>query len=98
MVTNQFKIQLLETTAALITAAFGLVAALAWNEAIKAIIAEYLGADGTLVGLVVYALIVTVIAVIATILIARALGKLKALAAEEDEKKAAKKEAEKKEE
>ena len=28
---NTFKIQLLETTAALITAAFGLVAALAWN-------------------------------------------------------------------
>ncbi len=77
---NTFKIQLLETTAALITAAFGLVAALAWNEAIKAIIAEFLGDDGTLVGLVVYALIVTVIAVIATILIARALGKLKAAA------------------
>ena len=91
-VTNQFKIQLLETTAALITAAFGLVAALAWNEAIKAIIAEFLGDDGTLVGLVVYAIIVTIIAVIATLLIARALGKLKALAAKEDEEKAAKKE------
>ena len=83
---NTFKIQLLETTAALITAAFGLVAALAWNEAIKAIIAEFLGADGTLVGLVVYAIIVTIIAVIATLLIARALGKLKAAAKADEEK------------
>ncbi|MBQ7701881.1 MAG: hypothetical protein IJT54_05705 [Candidatus Methanomethylophilaceae archaeon] len=78
MADNTFKIQLLETTAALITAAFGLVAALAWNEAIKAIIAEFLGSDGTIPGLVAYAMIVTVIAVIATLLIARAIGKLKA--------------------
>jgi len=77
MASNKFKIQLLETTAALVTAAFGLVAALAWNEAIKAIIAEFLGSDGTLVGNLVYAIIVTIIAVIATLLVARALGKLK---------------------
>ena len=77
MADNTFKIQLLETTAALITAAFGLVAALAWNEAIKAIIAEFLGADGTIPGLVAYAMIVTVIAVIATLLIAMALAKAK---------------------
>ena len=31
----EFKVQLLETFASLITAAFGLVAALAWNDTIK---------------------------------------------------------------
>jgi len=82
---NAFKIQLLETTAALITAAFGLVAALAWNETIKSIINTYVSSDNTVWGNLVYAIIVTIIAVAATMLIARALGKLKAAEAEEKE-------------
>ncbi len=82
---NAFKIQLLETTAALITAAFGLVAALAWNETIKSIINTYLSSDNTVWGNLVYAIVVTIIAVAATMLIARALGKLKAAEAEEKE-------------
>ena len=73
----------LETTAALITSAFGLVAALAWNEAIKAAIAMWLSADDEVIGLVIYALIVTVIAVIATLLIAMALAKAKEVVGEE---------------
>jgi membrane protein YdbS with pleckstrin-like domain len=73
----EFKVQLLETFAALITAAFGLVAALAWNEAIKEMVARVFGSSDDLVGLVVYAIIVTVLAVIMTLLIARALGKAK---------------------
>lgn len=81
---NKFKIQLLETTAALITAAFGLVAALAWNETIKSIIDTYLSSDDTIWGNLVYAIVVTIIAVAATMLIARAIGKLKA--AEEEKK------------
>ena len=81
---TSFKVLFLETTAALITSAFGLVAALAWNEAIKAAIALWLSADDEVIGLVIYALIVTVIAVIATILIAMALAKAKeAVGAEE---------------
>ena len=74
---TSFKVMFLETTAALITSAFGLVAALAWNEAIKAAIALWLSADDEVIGLVIYALIVTVIAVIATLLIALALAKAK---------------------
>jgi len=35
------KTLFLETFAALITAAFGLITALAWNEAIKALIAQF---------------------------------------------------------
>ncbi|MFA6679806.1 MAG: DUF5654 family protein [Candidatus Methanomethylophilaceae archaeon] len=74
---NKFKIQLLETTAALITAAFGLVAALAWNAAIQALITEFISKDNGLIGQFVYAIIVTVIAVVMTLLIARSIGKLK---------------------
>ena len=81
---GKFKVMFLETTAALITSAFGLVAALAWNEAIKAAIALWLSADDEVIGFVIYALIVTVIAVIATLLIAMALAKAKeAVGAEE---------------
>jgi len=70
--------QILETIAALLTAAFGLIAALAWNEAIKELIAQYFAAGDALMGLFIYAIIVTVIAGIAGLLIARSLAKLKA--------------------
>ncbi len=83
---SAFKVQLLETFAALITAAFGLVAALAWNETIKQAVAAVFGTEDDLLGLTVYAIIVTVLAVIMTLLIARALGKAKASLAEEEEK------------
>jgi len=71
------KIQVLETIAALMTAAFGFIAALAWNEAIKAAIAKYFSAGSGLTALFIYAIIVTILAVIAGVLIARALGKAK---------------------
>ena len=74
---NEFKVQLLETFASLITAAFGLVAALAWNEAIKQMVAAVFNSSDDLVGLCVYAIIVTVLAVIMTLLIARSLNNAK---------------------
>ena len=83
---NSFKVQLLETFAALITAAFGLVAALAWNEAIKQAVAAVFGTEDDLLGLTVYAIIVTILAVIMTLLIARALSKAKAALIEEEKK------------
>ena len=83
---NTFKVQLLETFAALITAAFGLVAALAWNEAIKQAVAAVFGTEDDLLGLTVYAIIVTVLAVIMTLLIARSLSKAKAAMLEEESK------------
>jgi len=67
----------LETFAALITAAFGLVAALAWNETIKAAVKLVFGEADDLLGNFIYAIIVTILAVIMTIWIARALGKAK---------------------
>lgn len=65
------KTEVVEKLAALITAAFGLVAALAWNDAIKAIFSSVFGENSTMVAMIVYAVIVTLIAVIATIWIGR---------------------------
>jgi hypothetical protein len=53
----------LQTMIALASAAFGLVAALAWNEAIKATLAK-LNLGDSLAGLYTYAVLATIIAVI----------------------------------
>ena len=77
MAPKPFKIQLVETFATLMTAAFGMIAALAWNTAIKAFIDEYFASGSTVVPLFVYAVFITVVAVICIVLIARTLGRLK---------------------
>lgn len=64
--------ELLDKLGALVTAAFGLVAALAWNEAIQSFFREFFGPQDTLMPKVIYAVIVTVIAVVFTFFIARA--------------------------
>jgi len=87
------KLQFLETTSALMTAAFGLVAALAWNGAITGLINNYFPPEegNNLVPLLIYAVIVTIIAVICIVLIARTIGNYKdKLAEEEAAKEAAK--------
>lgn len=71
------KVVALDKIAALITAAFGLVAALAWNAAIIAIFKEIFGEADSIVPLVIYAVLVTITAVILTILVARALSNAK---------------------
>jgi hypothetical protein len=53
----------IQTMIALASAAFGLVAALAWNEAIKATLA-YLNLGDSLAGLYTYAVIATVLAIV----------------------------------
>ena len=64
--------EVLDKMAALITAAFGLVAALAWNGFILALFKQLFGTTQGIVPNLAYALVVTVIAVIATLFIARA--------------------------
>jgi TRAP-type C4-dicarboxylate transport system permease small subunit len=72
------KIQVMDTIAALMTAAFGLIAALAWNTAIADAVHQYFSKPGDqLMGEFVYAIIVTILAVVAILLIARAIAKLK---------------------
>ena len=50
----------------LATSAFGLVAALAWNEAIRTLFSEIFGTASGIISLFVYAIVVTFIAVIVT--------------------------------
>ena len=76
------KKDVLEKVSALIIAAFGLVAALAWNDAIKALFAGPCGSEGagalcTLSsgGPWVYAIIVTIIAVLVTMWVGKAVAK-----------------------
>jgi len=61
------KPEVVDKFAALITAAFGLVAALAWNGAILAIFKKIFGTAEGIGPMLVYAVIVTLIAVFLTI-------------------------------
>ena len=65
----------IKAVAALITAAFGLVAALAWNTAIQEIFRVAFGDQGGVIPMLIYAVAVTIIAVIATLAIGRAAAK-----------------------
>jgi hypothetical protein len=56
----------------LAAASLGLVAALAWNEAIKALIRKVLGEDDSLAGLFTYAILATAVAVIVLLILGNA--------------------------
>lgn len=64
---NEFK----ERLVVLVTSAFGLVAALFWNDAIKAFIQSYIPTGNSWPYMMVSAVIVTIIAVIAIVMISR---------------------------
>ena len=66
----------IKTIITLVTTAFGLVAGLAWNDAIQKLIESVMGAGDALTGLFIYAIVVTIIAVIVTILLARVAAKM----------------------
>jgi uncharacterized membrane protein YidH (DUF202 family) len=65
------KGEYLKVVAALVTTAFGLIAALAWQAAITAIFKQVFGTADSIPATLSYAIIVTIIAVLATIWIAR---------------------------
>jgi len=69
--------EIVEKMAALVTVAFGLVAALAWNGAIQAIFKKAFGTAEGIVPMLVYAVVVTLIAVVATIWVGKASAKAK---------------------
>jgi len=71
------KKDVIEKIAMLVTGAFGLVAALAWNGAIQATFVNIFGAASSLWAMFGYAVIITIIAVLASIWI----GKVQARAA-----------------
>ena len=64
--------EVIEKVSALVTAAFGLVAALAWNTAIQEIFRLIFGDQSGVWAMIFYAVVVTIIAVVVTILVGRA--------------------------
>lgn len=70
MADKEFRKALLKQMVALSTAGFGLVAALAWNEAIQAFVEEYLvkyaSAGSGILSRFTYAIVITVVAVLVT--------------------------------
>ena len=75
MASNVGKL-IMETILGLITTAFAFVAGLAWNEAIQALIQQFVGTGSALTSLFTYAIIVSVIAVIVTVILARFAAKM----------------------
>ena len=73
---SEIKQATVKNISALMTAAFGLVAALAWNSAIQKLFTLIFGTAGGLYAMLSYALVVTIIAVIVTVYIGRVAGKL----------------------
>ena len=64
--------EVIEKVAALVTAAFGLIAALAWNTAIQEIFRIIFGDQSGVLAMIFYAVVVTIVAIVVTIMIGRA--------------------------
>lgn len=71
------KLEIIEKIATLVTTAFGLVAALAWNSAIQEIFNQFFGDAKGVMAMLFYAVVVTIIAVVATIWIGQIAEKAK---------------------
>jgi uncharacterized membrane protein YqjE len=71
------QIQILEKMSQLMTAAFGLVAALAWNDAMKLLIKVAFGETQRLRVLFGYAALITIVAVLASLWVANVTHKVK---------------------
>lgn len=73
---DQVHKEILKTISVLMTTAFAFVAGSAWNEAIQTLIKEFIGTSGSAVSsMLIYAIVVTVIAVVVTLFIGRLVGK-----------------------
>lgn len=79
--------QVLLQSLTLISSAFALVAALAWNEAIKALIERYVPTGSGLYSRFAYAIIVTAVVVIVSTRLSRLTQTIDPEAAEKNEKK-----------
>jgi len=61
-----FKRHVVRTLVTMISTAFGLVAALAWNETVKDLVNRFIQPGSTTISLLIYAISVTILAVIIT--------------------------------
>lgn len=76
---KKFHVELLRQMLTLATAGFGLVAALAWNSLIQEFVSEYIKKwipGGGLISLLIYAVLITIIAVLVTFELSRVLRRL----------------------
>lgn len=68
--------EILKTISVLMTTAFAFVAGSAWNEAIQTLIKEFIGESGSAVSsMLIYAIVVTIVAVVVTLFIGRLVGR-----------------------
>lgn len=74
---KDLKLEILEKVSTLATAGFGLVAALAWNDAIQKLFKKIFGDASSLVAMFGYAILVTIIVVLVTFYLGKATSKLK---------------------
>ncbi|HLD28107.1 MAG TPA: DUF5654 family protein [Patescibacteria group bacterium] len=83
---KSLKIEILEKMAGLATAGFGLVAALAWNDAIKGLFTIIFPKAGSIIAQFGYAIIITIIIVLITIKLGKLVDFAKKQLADEKEK------------
>ena len=76
MASKEMTKMILQSMIALSSAALGLVAALAWNDAIKETMKQLLGDDESLTSKYTYAIFATLIAVIVVLVLARIAAKV----------------------
>ncbi len=74
---KKIKAEIIDKLATLITAAFGFVAALAWNDTIRILFKMFFNVSEDVIPMVIYATFVTIVAVLITVWIGRVSGKLK---------------------
>ena len=74
---NELKKEIVEKLTTLATAGFGLVAALAWNDAIQSFFKELFGEQSGVWAKFIYAIIITVLVVVITTQLGRIANKLK---------------------
>ena len=67
--------EILKTISVLMTTAFAFVAGSAWNDAIQALLNEFMEQGSAVSAMIIYAIIVTIIAVVVTVFIGRLVGK-----------------------
>lgn len=76
MAAKETTLMILQSMITLASAALGLVAALAWNDAIKETMTQLLGGDDSLGAKYTYAVLVTLVAVIVVLTLAKIAGKI----------------------
>ena len=72
---KDLPVAVIKNMISLATSGFGLVVALAWNEVIKKTVEEYidpwLGKSGGIISMLIYAIVITLLAVIVTMQLSR---------------------------